>query len=119
MNFRKLLNSDYLAAEDFVDADFNPVVRKLTISSVDLRKPPAGGKEKACFLFNETPKGAFLSNGEVKKVARLLRKADTNAWKGATIEITSGPKRFAGKDTTGMIVVSATLATNGVSNAAE
>lgn len=116
-NFRKLLSSEFLAAEDFVDGDFNPREIKLVISDVTLEKPPAGGKPKACFAFEKTDKRAFLSNGEVKKIARLLRKANTEDWRGATLTITSGPKKFAGRDTTGMIVTEATLPIRGAADA--
>lgn len=104
MHFRKMLDSNCLAAEDFVDKEFNPTTRTLTIKNVTMEKPPAGGKEKACFYFAETDKKAYFANGEVKKVARLLRRAETTEWIGAKLAITSGEKKFAGKPTTGMIV---------------
>jgi hypothetical protein len=107
MHFRKLLNSDCLSAEDFVDQNFNPVERTLTISGVTLEKPPAGGKEKPCLYFAETQKKAFVANGEIKKLARFLRCAETDLWVGAKLVISSADKKFAGKSTTGMIIVSA------------
>lgn len=107
MHFRKLLNSAHLAAEDFVDGDFRPIERTLTIKGVTLSKPPAGGKEKPCLSFVETEKTAFLANGEVKALARFLRRADTEQWIGAKVVITSADKKFAGQPVTGMKVVSA------------
>ena len=107
MHFRKLMNSDYLAADDFVDANLVPVERTLTIKSVTLQKPPAGGKEKACFEFAETTKKAFLANGEIKKIMNFLRCADTDGWIGAKLVITSAEKRMKGQPTTGMVVVNA------------
>lgn len=107
MHFRKLVNSEHLAAEDFVDAEFRPIEKELTIKDVILKAPPAGGKEKACFVFVETPKTAFLANGEVKAIARMLRRADSAHWVGARLAITSAEKKFAGKATAGMKVVRA------------
>ena len=116
MHFRKLIDAACLAAEDFVDAEFRPVERTLTIKAVTKSKPPAGGKEKACFHFQETEKTAFLANGEVKKIASMLRRGDTDQWIGASLVITSAAKKFAGKDTSGMVVVRATLPKLGASN---
>lgn len=109
MHFRKMLNTDNLSAEDFVDGNFTPILRTLTIKSVVLATPPAAGKDskKPLFSFVETDKTAFIANGEIKKIARQLRKTDTDQWVGAKVEITSGPKKFKGQDTTGMIVVRA------------
>lgn len=109
MHFRKLLNSAHLAAEDFVDAEFRPVERKLTIKGVTLAKPPAGGKEKPCIAFQETDKTAFFANGEIKALARFLRRAETDQWIGAVVTITSAEKKFAGQPTTGMKVVAASF----------
>jgi hypothetical protein len=104
MNFMKAINPDCLGAENFVDKDFKPIELDLTITNVTLEKPPAGGKEKACFYFDKTPKKAFLSNGEVKLLARKLRKADTDDWKGVVLTISCAEKKFAGKPVMGMII---------------
>ncbi len=119
MHFRKLINSECLAAEDFVDANFQPIERQFTIKGVCAAKPPAGGKEKACVTFEETPKKAFIANGEVKRIARMLRRANTDDWLGAKVVITSAPKRFAGQDTTGMVIVSAELPKKESTNASK
>ena len=44
MHFRKLISADHLAAEDFMEDDFRPVERTMTIKDVTLAKPPAGGR---------------------------------------------------------------------------
>ena len=107
MHFRKMLSSAHLAADDFVDGEFRPVERELTIKGVSMCKPPAGGKEKPCIAFAETDKTALLATGEIKALARFLRRADTDQWIGAKVVITSAEKKFAGQPTTGMKVVRA------------
>jgi hypothetical protein len=107
MMYRKLLSSKHLAADDFVDAEFRPVERVLTLSGVRMGKPPMGKVEKAEFAFSETEKTAFFSNGDIKAIARLLRRADTTQWVGAKIAITSEPRKMAGQATTGMKIVRA------------
>lgn len=107
MHFRKLLSSAHLAAEDFVGPDFTPVERELTIKSVTLQKPPTGGKEKPCLAFAETEKTALMANGEIKAIARQLRRAETDQWVGAKVVITSAEKKFAGQPVSGMKVVRA------------
>jgi hypothetical protein len=102
-----MLSSAHLAADDFVDAEFRPIERELTIRGVSLAKPPAGGKEKPCLAFAETEKTALLANGEIKALARMLRRAETDQWVGAKVVITSAEKKFAGQPTTGMKVVRA------------
>jgi hypothetical protein len=109
MHFRKLISADHLAAEDFMEDDFRPVERTMTIKDVTLAKPPAGGKEKACVAFEETPKTAFLANGEIKMLARTLRRMKTEDWKGAKVVITAKQKKFAGQPVWGMSIVNATL----------
>ena len=109
MHFRKMLSSAHLAADDFVDAEFRPVERELTIKGVTLCKPPTGGKEKPCLAFVETEKTALMANGEIKSLARMLRRAETEQWVGAKVTITSAEKKFAGQPTTGMKVVRAYL----------
>jgi hypothetical protein len=104
MNFMKAINPDCLGAETFVDKDFTPIEYSFEVVNVTLEKPPAGGKEKACFYFRETPKKAFLSNGEVKLLARTLRKADTDDWKGVKLTISCAQKKFAGKPVMGMVI---------------
>lgn len=105
MNFMKLVNPDNLGAEMFVDAQFNPIMHVFTIKHVAKEKPPTGGKEKACFYFEETDKKAFLATGEVKIIARTLRKAETDEWKGVKLGISCAQKRFAGQPVMGMVVV--------------
>lgn len=107
MMYRKLLSSKHLAADDFVDAEFRPIERILTISAVRLGKPPMGKVEKGEFCFNETEKTAFFSNGDIRAIARFLRRADTAQWLGAKIAITSEPRKMAGQATTGMKIVRA------------
>lgn len=110
MHFRKALNPDHLGADDFVDHEMNPIKRNLTIKRVFMAKPPAGKKEKICIEFQEDHRTAFLANKQVKQVARLLRRAETEMWIGAVVQITSGPVKAPGtKDemTTGMIVLNA------------
>lgn len=107
MLYRKMLNSLHLAADDFVDAEFRPVERELTISSVTLQKPPMGGQPKPCIGFVGTEKTALMANGEIKALARMLRRAETDQWIGAKVVITSAEKKFAGQPTTGMKVVRA------------
>ena len=109
MNYRKMLSPKHLAADDFVDRYFNPIKTKFVIERVFMAKPPAGGPEKMCFKFAGEPRTAFLPNGQVKMFARSMRLADPSDWVGIEMEITSGPTTFAGKDTTGMIIVSAKL----------
>ena len=104
MNFMKAINPDCLGADTFVDKDFTPVEYTFEITGVTSEKPPAGGKEKICFRFKETPKKAFLANGEVKLIARVLRKADTDDWVGTKLSISCAEKKFAGKPIMGMIV---------------
>jgi len=104
MNFMKAINPDCLGAENFVDKEFKAVEFNFTIVNVTTEKPPAGGKEKACFYFKETPKKAFLANGEVKLLARKRRKADTDDWKGVVLTISCAEKKFAGKPVMGMII---------------
>lgn len=105
MNFRKMMNPDCLGADDFVDDEFKPKERTLEVESVVSEKPPAGGKTKACFRFLKCTRKAFLSNGELKKIARFLRIAETDRWVGVKLTITSAPKKFGGQMTTGMVVV--------------
>ena len=108
MHFRKALNSDHLAADDFVDAKtMEPVVRTLTVSGAVMRKPPAGGKEKLCLSFKETEKTAFLAATQIKFIAHALRRGDTDDWIGARLSITSRETTMKGQKTTGMQVVKA------------
>lgn len=106
MNFMKVINPDNLGAEAFVDKDFSPITRVLTIKNVTSEKPPTGGKEKACFYFEETDKKAFIANSQVKLLARKTRKADTEDWKGIKLGISCAEKKFAGKPVMGMIITS-------------
>jgi hypothetical protein len=110
MHFRKLLDPTCFSAEDFIDDHFNPIKRTLTIKAVSQAKPPAGGKIKGCFEFTEDPRKAFLGNKEIKKIARMLREAETDRWVGAKLYITSGPKKNpegGSEMTTGMVVLKA------------
>lgn len=110
MHFRKALNPDHLGADDFVDHEMNPIKRNLTIERVFIAKPPAGKRGKICIKFQEDHRTAFLANKQIKQVARLLRRAETDAWVGAVVQVTSGPVKAPGtKDemTTGMIVLNA------------
>jgi hypothetical protein len=66
-----------------------------------------GKVEKAEFSFAETEKTAFFSNGDIKAIARLLRRADTTQWVGAKLAITSESRKMAGQATTGMKIVRA------------
>lgn len=107
MHFMKVLNPDNIGADFFVDANMNPKTMELTISNITSEKPPTGGKEKACFYFTEIKdKKCFLANGEVKKIARNTRKADTKDWIGLKVGITCKEKKFAGKPVMGMVIVS-------------
>lgn len=108
MHFRKALNSDHLAADDFVDAKtMEPVVRTLTIAGARMQKPPAGGKEKLCIAFKETEKTAFFAASQIKLIAHSLRRGDTDDWVGARLSITSRETTMKGQKTTGMQVVKA------------
>ena len=106
MNFMTVINPDNLGAGFFVDNDFKPIVKYLTIKNVTSEKPPTGGKEKACFYFDEIDKKAFLPASQVKNIARKTRKADTDDWKGVKLGISCAEKKFAGKPVMGMIIVS-------------
>lgn len=107
--FRKMLCKDHLGADDFVGPDMEPIEITMTLTGVNMAKPPAGGKEKALFSFKETPKTAFLKDTAVTKIGRDLRRRNTEDWIGAKVTITSAPTKMAGKPTTGMIVVKAWL----------
>lgn len=117
MHFRKILASDTMSAEDFVDGNFTPCEHTLTLKEVTMEKPPAGGKPKGCFHFEGTEKKMFVANGEIKKLARLLRRADTNDWIGARITFSSAEKKFAGQPVTGIIITKAELPGKAPANA--
>lgn len=108
MHFRKAMSPDHFAADDFVDREFNPIQKTLTIKSVFLAKPPNGKKERICIGFEEDPRTAFFANSQVKLIAKTLRRADTDQWIGAKLTITSAEvKSPAGGMTTGMKIVAA------------
>lgn len=108
MHFRKAMSPDHLAADDFVDREFNPIQKTLTIKSALLAKPPNGKKERICIGFEEDPRTAFFANSQVKLIAKTLRRADTDHWIGARLTITSAEvKSPAGGMTTGMKIVRA------------
>jgi hypothetical protein len=108
MHFRKAMSPDHFGADDFVDREFNPIQKTLTIKSVFLAKPPNGKKERICIGFEEDPRTAFFANSQVRTIAKSLRRADTDQWIGAKLAITSHEvKSPAGGMTTGMNVVSA------------
>lgn len=110
MHFRKAMSPDHLAADDFVDREFNPIQKTLTIRSAVMSKPPNGKRERICIGFEEDPRTAFFANGQIKFLAKTLRRADTDQWIGARIVVTSHEvKSPAGGMTTGMKIVSATL----------
>lgn len=109
MNFRKALNPNCLGADDFVDAHFNPIDRELTIKRAFQAKPPAGGKEKLCLEFHEDTRCAFFANTQIKKLATMIRRADTDDWIGVQLVVSSAPTKFAGQPTTGMVIKSAKL----------
>lgn len=113
MNFRKALNPNCLGADDFVDTHFNPIDRELTIRRAFQAKPPAGGKEKLCLEFHEDPRSAFFANTQIKKLATMIRRADTDDWVGVKIVVSMAPTSFAGKPTTGMVIKSAKLPNSG------
>lgn len=117
MHFMKVLNPDNIGADFFVDKDMNPIEITLTIRDVTSEKPPTGGKLKACFYFEEIKetvptnggdqvvyKKCFLANGEVKKIARHTRKADTKDWIGIKTTITCKEKKFGRDKVMGMII---------------
>lgn len=108
--FRKMLCKDHLGADDFVGPDMEPIEITMTIKSVTMGKPPAGGKEKPLFGFDETPKTAFLKDTAVTKIGRDLRRRNTEDWIGAKVTITSAPTKMSGKPTTGMVVTRAWFA---------
>lgn len=109
VNFRKALNPNCLGADDFVDAHFNPIDRALTIKRAFQAKPPAGGKEKLCLEFHEDTRCAFFANTQIKKLATMIRRADTDDWIGVQLVVSSAPTKFAGQPTTGMVIKSAKL----------
>lgn len=109
MNFRKALDPKCLGADDFIDAHFNPIDRALTIKRAFQAKPPAGGKEKLCIEFHEDNRTAFFANSQIKKLATMIRRADTDDWVGVQIVVSSAPTKFAGQPTTGMVIRSAKL----------
>lgn len=117
MHFMKVLNPDNIGADFFVDKDMNPIEITLTIKDVTSEKPPTGGKLKACFFFDEIKetvteknqekvihKKCFLANGEVKKIARTTRRADTKDWIGLKLTITCKEKRFGRDNVMGMVI---------------
>ena len=72
MHFRKALNSDHLAADDFVDAKtMEPVVRTLTVSGACMRKPRLAARRKLCLSFKETEKTAFLAATQISSLPTL------------------------------------------------
>lgn len=110
MHFRKAMSPDHFAADDFVDREFNPIQKTLTIRECFMLKPPNGKKERICIRFEEDPRTAFFANGQIKGLAKMLRRADTDQWIGARVTITSHEcKSPAGGMTTGMKIVSAVL----------
>ena len=110
MHFRKAMSPDHFAADDFVDREFNPIQKTLTIKSATMLKPPNGKKERICIGFEEDPRTAFFANGQIKFLAKTLRRADTDHWIGARVTITSHEcKSPAGGMTTGMKIVAAVL----------
>ena len=76
-------------ADDFVDREFNPIQKTLTIRSAVMSKPPNGKRERICIGFEEDPRTAFFANGQIKFLAKTLRRADTDQWIGARIVVTS------------------------------
>ena len=104
MHFMDAINPDNLSAGFFTDADMKPIEKTLTIKAVKSESPPQGKKAKAAFYFEETDKKAFLATGEIKAIARTLRKADVTAWIGAKLTMSCAQKMFAGKAVAGMIV---------------
>lgn len=108
MHYRKAQDPLYMGADDFVDAEMNPIERKLTIARVGMQKPPAGKKEKICIWFREEERGAFFPASQITKIARLLRRAETDLWIGAVLLITSAEvKSVSGGMTSGMRIVNA------------
>lgn len=107
-HFMQLIDSKCLGALNFVDADMRPTQRDLTIRRVVKGKPPAGGKERWEFHFQETEKTAFFANGQVKRLANMLMCANTEGWVGVRLTVTCGPvKSPKGGETMGMIIVEA------------
>lgn len=110
MHFRKAMSPDHFAADDFVDREFNPIQKTLTIKTAFMSKPPNGKKERICIGFEEDPRTAFFANGQIKFLAKTLRRADTEHWIGARLTITCHEVRsVTGGTTTGMKIVSAVL----------
>lgn len=107
-HFMQLIDNTCLGALNFTDADMNPIERTLTIKGVKKQKPPAGGKEKPCIEWTETPKVSFLPTGQLKALANKLMVADTDRWIGARVTLTCGEvKSVKGGMTMGVIVVKA------------
>lgn len=112
-HFTKLLsNSKYLGAINFTDDNMRPREIWMTLAKITWESPPANNKEqKACFHFQETPKGWFPSNGQIKALANLLMQADDKMWIGAQLLLTCEEvKSTKGGKTMGVVIRKATRA---------
>ncbi len=107
-HFMQLVDNRFLGAINFTDGDMRPTEVTLTIKSIAKEKPPQGKAEKPCLRFEETPKGWFISTGQMKKLANYLMIADYTRWTGCKVTLTCGPvKAVTGGETMGIIIVAA------------
>jgi hypothetical protein len=109
-HFMECIDSKYLGALHFVDGNMQPRSRVMTIKTVRKGRPPAAGKntnQKWCVYFEESEKGAFFSNGQLKRLANTLMCADPDGWVGAKLTISCAPTKYAGQDVMGMVILKA------------
>ena len=56
------------------------------------------------FVFEGDERKCFLAKGEIKKLANLLRKYETDLWFGAVVLMSAGEKKLKGQPVMGMVV---------------
>jgi hypothetical protein len=109
-HFMECLDTKFLGALHFTDVQMRPKPRTLTVKSVQKGRPPAAGKNtkpKWCVYFEECEKGAFFSNGQLKKLANTLMCADPDGWVGSKLTISCAPTTYGGQAVMGMVIVKA------------
>ena len=104
MHVALALAADCWGALDFIGGDGTIIERKLKISRSFMSAPPAGGAQKLCVIFEGDERKCFLAKGEIKKLANLLRRYETDLWVGAVVLMSAGEKKFKGQPVMGMVV---------------
>ena len=103
MHVALALAADCWGALDFIGGDGTVVERKLKISRSFMSAPPAGGAQKLCIVFEGDERKCFLAKGEIKKLANLLRKYETDLWVGAVSRMISGCRSDSNRNSSSSI----------------